>query len=699
MNNYAPPLQGTANNLAQYGRYGDSMLVHMNPAEVDGIASLSPTGRLTINPITGQPEAFLPFLAPLIGGWLGSAALTGAGAGILGSAGLSSAMAGAIGSGLASWAESGDIKEGLMSGLTGYGVGKALGALGVGGKAAAEGTKQAALDPGLWTDATQGLIESGAAAAADPAAASLYQETTKGLGGMGERLSLMKSQRGQLIPNLMQQSPLMATGEMGRSQLQATKEMEEGLADLGEDDEESLQRQYDILGGAWDQLAKDYPYPVQAYPRYAGGGQVQYFQAGGMPTLGPESAAARQASIRGSVFVPPPTVNEAGQPWRAGFDPEHNYFGNVIPPGGPPDIPDIRLPFPWEPQTYDPMDNIYGGEGPIGLNRPLGPGGSGFLSGDPQPRRGDYDAETGAIEYMKAMRGWRNAEGIQQPGSDRTGQEQARIMMGSLGMMVPPDTSPETGLASIPPSLLPNFSPNIGLTGTPSSVAPPVAAPIAPAISRRPRRSDYEKEGGAGEYRSDYRDWLASQNVASGYQGGRVLGMQEGGITDLPVEGQQAEMMPDPAMQVEMMPDPAMQQESQMVDELVQQTILAILGRVDDPDVIIDMFIDQFGQEAYLALREEVLNTVVPGAQTEGLIEGQGDGMSDEVMGMIGDQQQVATSPGEYIVPADVVSGIGNGSSNSGASQLDGMIDQIRQARTGTEVQPEEIIPEEFMPA
>ena len=302
MNKYAPPLQGLANNMAQHGRYGDSMLVHMNPVEVQGIASLSPTGQLTTNPVTGQPEAFLPMLAPLLGGALGSAALTGAGAGILGS-GLSSAMAGAIGSGLASWAESGDMKEGLMSGLTGYGIGKAFGALGSGGKAAAEGTKQAALDPGLWTDATQGLIESGAAAAADPAAASLYQETTKGLGGMGERFSLMKSQRGQLIPNLMQQSPLIATGEMGRSQMQANKELEDSLSNLGEEDEDSLQRQYDILGGAWKQLQRDYNYPVQPYPRYANnGGFIKRYQEGGLLTGGPEQAAARQASIRGSVL-------------------------------------------------------------------------------------------------------------------------------------------------------------------------------------------------------------------------------------------------------------------------------------------------------------------------------------------------------------------------------------------------------------
>ena len=54
-----PPMQKQAERLAAQGRYGDSMLVHMNPEEVQGIASLMPGGQLTINPQTGQPEAFL----------------------------------------------------------------------------------------------------------------------------------------------------------------------------------------------------------------------------------------------------------------------------------------------------------------------------------------------------------------------------------------------------------------------------------------------------------------------------------------------------------------------------------------------------------------------------------------------------------------------------------------------------------------
>jgi hypothetical protein len=54
-----PPMQKDAERLAAQGRFGDSMLVHMTPAEVQGIASLVPGGRLTTNPETGQPEAFI----------------------------------------------------------------------------------------------------------------------------------------------------------------------------------------------------------------------------------------------------------------------------------------------------------------------------------------------------------------------------------------------------------------------------------------------------------------------------------------------------------------------------------------------------------------------------------------------------------------------------------------------------------------
>jgi hypothetical protein len=124
-------------------------------------------------------------------------------------------------------------------------------------------------------------------------------------------------------------------------------------------------------------------------------------------------------------------------------------------------------------------------------------------------------------------------------------------------------------------------------------------------------------------------------------------------------------------------------------DPLVAQTVQAVLGRVDQPDAIINSFIDKYGVEAFRQLRNDVLRMVEPNAQTEGMITGAGGGMDDQVMGMIGDQQRVAVSPGEYIVPADVVSGIGDGSSEAGAEELDEMLDQVRMARNGGTIQPQ----------
>ena len=61
------PMKGQAEKLAKQGRYGDSMLVHMNPAEVDILRKTSPIGDLTTNPKTGQPEAFAQFIPAILG--------------------------------------------------------------------------------------------------------------------------------------------------------------------------------------------------------------------------------------------------------------------------------------------------------------------------------------------------------------------------------------------------------------------------------------------------------------------------------------------------------------------------------------------------------------------------------------------------------------------------------------------------------
>jgi hypothetical protein len=125
----------------------------------------------------------------------------------------------------------------------------------------------------------------------------------------------------------------------------------------------------------------------------------------------------------------------------------------------------------------------------------------------------------------------------------------------------------------------------------------------------------------------------------------------------------------------------------------------AILGQTEEAEAIVESFVRKYGPETYRQIRQMVLQSVVPGAQTEGMIRGQGSGMDDQVPGMIGNQQRVAVSPGEYIVPADVVSGLGDGSSDAGAEELDRMSDEVRMARTGGRMQAPPINARKYMPA
>lgn len=80
-------------------------------------------------------------------------------------------------------------------------------------------------------------------------------------------------------------------------------------------------------------------------------------------------------------------------------------------------------------------------------------------------------------------------------------------------------------------------------------------------------------------------------------------------------------------------------------------------------------------------------------------IDGDGDGMSDSVPAVIGKDQPARLADGEFVIPADVVSHIGNGSTKAGARQLYEMMDRIRKARTGRESQAKEINPTRYMPA
>ena len=79
-------------------------------------------------------------------------------------------------------------------------------------------------------------------------------------------------------------------------------------------------------------------------------------------------------------------------------------------------------------------------------------------------------------------------------------------------------------------------------------------------------------------------------------------------------------------------------------------------------------------------------------------LRGDTDGMADKIPGTIDGVQPARLAHGEFVIPADVVSHLGNGNSDAGAKQLYKMMDRIRMARTGTREQGKEINPSKFMP-
>lgn len=82
-----------------------------------------------------------------------------------------------------------------------------------------------------------------------------------------------------------------------------------------------------------------------------------------------------------------------------------------------------------------------------------------------------------------------------------------------------------------------------------------------------------------------------------------------------------------------------------------------------------------------------------------GYLDGAGDGMSDSIPATIEGRQPARLADGEFVVPADVVSHLGNGSSKAGAKRLYAMLDKVRTARTGTKKQGKEINPSKYLPA
>lgn len=107
-----------------------------------------------------------------------------------------------------------------------------------------------------------------------------------------------------------------------------------------------------------------------------------------------------------------------------------------------------------------------------------------------------------------------------------------------------------------------------------------------------------------------------------------------------------------------------------------------------------------YGQADGLATGGTPISNFARGGTTNPrFLSGGGDGMSDSIPATIDNKQPARLADGEFVIPADVVSHIGNGSSKAGAKRLYSMMANVRKARTGNPNQGKQINPKKYLPA
>lgn len=118
--------------------------------------------------------------------------------------------------------------------------------------------------------------------------------------------------------------------------------------------------------------------------------------------------------------------------------------------------------------------------------------------------------------------------------------------------------------------------------------------------------------------------------------------------------------------------------EEQQARDIVVQYLAAMRGQHQNPDQAESQFIEYYGPQAAQDLRRG------------GMVKGPGSGMDDMVAADLHGQKALLSND-EFVIPADVVSHIGDGSSSAGARKLEAMMHRVRREKTGTEKQPGKI--------
>ena len=601
-------MQNEVGKVQSKGRFGDTMLVHMNPIEVKAISNQVP-GGLTTNPDTGLPEAFLPLALGLLGSY---------GAGAMGLGGMAAA-AGGLGSFAGSMLQGDDFKDAALAGATSFGLGSMLNAAGGTAGQSIEGMDLAS-NAGYNSNSflgnnekiVQNAIDKGMTYSPDAfgKAGSLLNNSVIGpssgvpeyMGlGIGDKFSYMKNiGLDQAAKNAFTGNPvgtaaagigllgggadaLMSPGEMPVVASRAKK-------DYGDMSEKfpSPAREYRKPGIDYSPgVDPEFNYFSPQNIGYAVGGQAGYSYDKGTNTY--DFNRASMPTLTPSIPTPGPApVSIAGK--EVGVAPQI-----IIDTGGA-DIPD--------PTEVANIDNPY--SSPIGGRSK----GTGILSG-----LTTLAGVPGIGMALGAMAGAADAYQAEDRGGRVTGVTPS--ISGAAHGAVPFGIgfdSPQQQLDSFIGKNMDDFD-NTPIRGT------EVSLPSLPAGGVTPSALD---DSGAVGYGSG-QDYGGGNTFSSDFfaEGGQVQG-----------------------------PDP-----------LIMGAVAAIMGSHPEPQQAIAAFVQVHGPEAFTQLRQQVIASASADQRGQegigGLIEGPGTGTSDSIPGQITQNGQpvedIKVSNGEYILPEKAV--------------------------------------------
>jgi hypothetical protein len=646
-------LQLAAQHLSNQGRGPDNTLVHMSRNEVKSLNDLAMAhgGQLTINPQTGLPEAgFLSSLLPMLAG----AALT--------AAGVPAPMAGMlVGGGSMLMNPKAGLMGGLMAGLGAYGgagLGEALAQQGMSQATAAKLAEDEAFKT-LQTKATDLGAESAmeTARATGPAKFATAQSYVPQMqAASGDIANYANNVKSGLTPtDFMGRADMMGQGAKTAMQPGGLSSIYEKLGDS------TMSRVGTVAGLAAPILnQQSAPLPVQTVDKDMG---QRYRYSPGVTT--PQ---------------PAPDLNPYGGSGR-----EQRYYTPS-----------------YEPISNDEAKSIYhfadGGATPQAQATPQNPAVPQFAMPKDNPN-------AGALNLFKDMQAQSATQAAAQPAPVDVAKDYANYVKNVTAPL--PKTQAEidagnaqawfasnpnitleeataTGLKNgltanqtknyfdlygAKPSTIPTGDPNATPSYTYNPATKTYTSVVAPKSTTAASNTSFSGMGGGDDN---------NLNMNYGANGGLMAAYADGGSTvgNNPVE----RMSNANAVGANTGFPQAYMPSNQFA--IPTQTPVAQNVLLGAGDVKVDPYTGE-KQMATGGISDAGYNL---GGYSDGgrLLRGPGDGVSDSIPATIGHKQPARLADGEFVVPARIVSELGNGSTEAGARKLYAMMDRIQASRKNT---------------